>query len=81
MALLYMRSAIDQSEEPNEDLLEHYGDILWADDSHKQAVEQWEKALELMPENETLKQKIRNAKETLAQSGGEESKELEKESE
>ncbi len=59
MALLYIRSALNNDDGENEELVEHYGDILWMDGSHDEAVEQWKKALEMEPENpEALKRKI-----------------------
>ena len=58
MALLYIRSAINNDTEQSEELIEHYGDILWMDGSYDQAVEQWKKALEITPDNESLKKKI-----------------------
>ena len=59
MALTYIRNAIDADDEPSVDLLDHYGDILEADGQHEQAVEQWKRALELDPENQGLKQKVK----------------------
>ncbi|MBR1543396.1 MAG: tetratricopeptide repeat protein [Muribaculaceae bacterium] len=59
MALLYIRSALNNDDGENEELVEHYGDILWMDGSHDEAVEQWKKALEMEPEDaEALKRKI-----------------------
>lgn len=47
LAKFYMNSALSKAKEPSSDLLEHYGDILYMDGEHDQALEQWKKALEL----------------------------------
>ena len=57
-ALLYIKSAIENDED--EHLLEHYGDILWFNNEKEQAVEQWTKALDKDPDNETLKRKVKD---------------------
>lgn len=46
MALFYMESAIKKNENPNAEILEHYGDILAANNRLDDAREQWQKALE-----------------------------------
>lgn len=58
MALLYIRSALDNSDTPSADILEHYGDILFVTGDEEEAVAQWEKALELNPTNELLQRKV-----------------------
>lgn len=60
MALLYIKSAIENDDEPNGDLLDHYGDILFMNGEHDAAAEQWEKALKLMPDNELLQCKVKH---------------------
>ena len=60
MALFYIKSAINNSDEPSSDILEHYGDILFVTGDTEEAVKQWEKALELDPDNELLKRKVEN---------------------
>ena len=45
---------------PNADILEHYGDILFMTGDEDGAVVQWEKALELKPDNELLQRKVRD---------------------
>ncbi len=60
MALFYIKSAINNSDEPNSDLLEHYGDILYMTGDKEEAVKQWEKALELSPDSDILKRKVEN---------------------
>ena len=57
-ALLYIKSAVEKDEDNH--LLEHYGDILWFNDEHDAAVEQWTKALETDPENELLQRKVKD---------------------
>ena len=57
-ALLYIKSAVENDED--EHLLEHYGDILWFNNEKEQAVEQWTKALDKDPDNETLKRKVKD---------------------
>lgn len=60
MALTYMKSAMANSEkeEPSAELYEHYGDILFMNGQHEEAVPYWEKALELKPESEILQRKV-----------------------
>ena len=62
MALLYIKSAIEHSDEPSADLYDHYGDILEATGEHEQAVEQWKKALALDSDNDEIKRKINSTK-------------------
>ena len=57
-ALLYIRQAIDNSDKPNSDVLDHYGDILFMNGEHEQAVEQWEKAYKLDKDNDLLRRKV-----------------------
>lgn len=58
MALFYIKSAIENDDSPNGDLLDHYGDILFMNGETEAAVEQWRKALELLPDNELIKRKV-----------------------
>lgn len=57
-ALLYIKSAVEKDEDNH--LLEHYGDILWFNGEKEQAIEQWQRALELEPDNELLKRKVKD---------------------
>ena len=57
-ALLYIKSAVEHDDDNH--LLEHYGDILWFNEEHEAAVEQWTKALEQEPDNELLQRKVKN---------------------
>ena len=58
MALFYIRSAITNVDSPNADILEHFGDILYMTGDKEEAVKQWEKALELSPDNDVLMRKV-----------------------
>lgn len=60
MALVYIKSAIDNDDSPSGDLLDHYGDILFMTGEHEAAVEQWKRALKLMPDNELLQRKVKH---------------------
>ncbi len=60
MALLYIKSAIENDDSPSGDLLDHYGDILFMTGDHEAALEQWQKAIELMPDNELLQRKVKH---------------------
>ena len=60
MALLYIRSAISNSDAPSSDILEHYGDILFMTGDEEGALKQWEEALKLDSENELLRKKVEN---------------------
>lgn len=44
LANIYIQRAIEYAKEPNIELVEHYGDILWFNDEQEAAVEQWQKA-------------------------------------
>ena len=59
MALTYIKAALDADDEPSADILDHYGDILEADGQHQQAVEQWKRALEIEPDNQEIKRKLK----------------------
>lgn len=59
MALFYIESAISKSvDDPDADLIAHYGDILWMHGEQAKAVEQWQRALELAPDDALLKRKV-----------------------
>lgn len=62
LALTYMKSAMAHSEKekPSAELYEHYGDILFMNGQHEEAVPNWEKALELKPESEILQRKVKH---------------------
>lgn len=56
----YIRRAIDSAPEPSEELYHHAGDILFMNAMPDEAIEYWEKALELDPDNELLKKKVKH---------------------
>lgn len=60
MALLYIKSAMNNADSPSADIIEHYGDILFMTGDREGAVTQWEKALELNPSNELLQRKVQD---------------------
>lgn len=69
-ALLYQEMAIEAAGDGlSEEHLSHYGDILYKLDRGEEALEQWEKALLLNPDNPELKQKIKDCKDRLSDSG------------
>ncbi len=62
LALTYMKSAmaLSEKEEPSAELYEHYGDILFMNGQHEEAIPNWEKALELKPDSEILQRKVKH---------------------
>lgn len=58
LALLYIESAIAKMENESADVFEHYGDILFMSGRPEDAIVQWEKALQLDPDNELVKRKV-----------------------
>lgn len=60
LALLYMEYALKNSDEPTYELWDHYGDILFMNGQFDKAVECWEHALELNPEDELINKKVTN---------------------
>jgi tetratricopeptide (TPR) repeat protein len=62
-AKLYQEMAIEKmesSESENSELYDHYGDILFMCHEYEKAVEAWQKALELDPNNELIQRKVSN---------------------
>ena len=59
LALAYIEKAIKNCREENAEILEHYGDILFMNGQFDKAAENWEKALELNPESDILKRKVK----------------------
>jgi len=61
-ALKYQEAAIEHTPEgeASEELFHHYGDILFMCGKPAEALENWEKALRLAPDNELLKKKVAN---------------------
>lgn len=61
LALTYMKAAIDYSNgEESAELFEHYGDILFMNGKHDDAVPYWEKAYKLKPNSEILQRKVKH---------------------
>lgn len=61
LALSYIRSAIRYSEgQESAELLEHYGDILFMNGLHEEAIPQWERAYQLNPESGMLQKKVKH---------------------
>ena len=64
LALTYMKAAIEhsekQGEDPSAELYEHYGDALFMNGQHEQAVTYWEKALKLSPDSDLLQRKVKH---------------------
>ncbi len=61
LALTYIKAAIDNSNgEESHELLEHYGDILFMNGKHDEAVPYWEKAYKLNPDSEILQRKVKH---------------------
>ena len=59
LALTYIKAAFAYSEgEESAELYEHYGDILFMNGMHEEALPNWEKALELNPDSEILQRKV-----------------------
>ena len=50
----------ENGEKPSAELLEHYGDALFMNGFHEEAVKQWELALELNPDSEILQRKVKH---------------------
>lgn len=59
-ALVYIQKALDLAKEPAEELYSHAGDIYFWNGDHEKAVEFWEQALRLAPDNDLLKRKVRH---------------------
>ncbi len=60
-ALPYQSIAVEKSaDEPSAELFDHFGDILFKAGEPERALENWNKALELDPDNELIKRKVTN---------------------
>lgn len=57
-ALAYIQKALDLAKEPAEELYSHAGDIYFWNGDHQKAVELWQQALLLAPDNDLLKRKV-----------------------
>jgi len=58
LAKIYIERAVANSEEPNKEILEHYGDILWFNKEYDEARQQWKKAAQLENPSESLLKKV-----------------------
>ena len=59
-AKAYIEKALADEEEESAELYHHAGDILFRNSDIDKALEYWEKALKLEPDNNMLKQKVKN---------------------
>ena len=59
-AKAYIEKALADEEEESAELYHHAGDILFWNSDIDKALEYWEKALKLEPDNKMLKQKVKN---------------------
>ena len=53
------RALAIQNDKPEPEVLHHAGDIYYMNGDHKAAVEFWEKALKLDPDNALLRKKVK----------------------
>ena len=60
MALVYIKSAVENDSDLSAEELDHYGDILFMNGEHEKAVEQWKSALDKDPNNQNIKKKVTN---------------------
>lgn len=60
LALAYIEYAIKNDKNPNYELWEHYGDILFMNSNPDKAIECWEKALSGNPDSEILQRKVKH---------------------
>ena len=54
------RALAIEGDNPQADVLHHAGDIYYMNGDHKDAIEFWEKALKLEPDNKLLQKKVKN---------------------
>ena len=59
-AMAYIDKALENTEEPSEELFHHAGDIYFMNAEPDTALDFWEKALELDPGNELLQRKVKH---------------------
>ncbi len=62
LAKFYIESAISKGGDQSEEIVDHYGDILYMTGDKEKAVEQWEKALKLGKDTPVLRKKIAEKK-------------------
>jgi predicted negative regulator of RcsB-dependent stress response len=61
-ALEYIQKAIQSGGGDDPDIMEHYGDILYALDRQEEAAKAWKKAIELGGESNELREKVNSIK-------------------
>lgn len=59
-AMAYIDKALENTEEPSEELYQHAGDIYFMNAEPEAALDFWEKALELDPDDELLQRKVKH---------------------
>lgn len=63
MAQFYIESAVKNSgSDVSKEVLSHYGDILWMQGKHDEAMKQWQEALKQAPDDALLKRKVEEKK-------------------
>ncbi len=60
MALVYIKSALENDDTHSADIYDHYGDILFMNGESEEALVQWQKALEKDPDNELIQKKVKH---------------------
>ncbi len=55
-----IEKALENDDEPSSDLYDHAGDIMFMNQEPQQALDFWEKALKLDPDNELLQRKVKH---------------------
>ena len=58
----WIRKAIDNTVKPDADLFEHMGDACYKLNNKSEALEYWQKALQLNDKSEILKKKVKDKK-------------------
>ena len=59
-AMAYIDKALENSDEPSAELFQHAGDIYFMNAEPAAALDFWQKALELEPDNELLQRKVKH---------------------
>jgi tetratricopeptide (TPR) repeat protein len=61
LAKIYIERALANEPDPNAEVLEHYGDILWFNNEKETAIEQWNKAVQFENPSEILLKKVESS--------------------
>jgi tetratricopeptide (TPR) repeat protein len=56
--LEYLLKALEITDEDNAELLDHIGDVYFDLDEHEIAQDYWQRALDIEPDNQTIKDKL-----------------------